>query len=746
MCCKIWNDVFKKQKHVNFTNDASVLHASRSLHTSQQSLAPLPQLPEKGGKVRYGLIPEELFQFLYPKTGVTGPYMLGTGLLTYLLSKEIYVINHETVAAASIGIIIIYGIKKYGPSVAAFIDKLNEEKVAKAQEVKDTAMKCLEQAVQNEKKEQWRVDGRHMLFDAKRNNVAMLLEINFRERLHMVTNEVKKRLDYQIDAQNLKKRMEQEHMINWVEKNVVRSITPQQPGCGKQTAPKAATPGPKQAVEDSISHEALRVVGESLSAREAATKRPKGDIELPMAAPPEHKQQGRPFWAWDPAVLHNRNKQRKEYAEEVNKQVRNVEYRVEHLFSCELDQKDLKTVDDCISRLKLLDARGRVWGQEMILQVKNGSLQLMDIEAKEELECFSLSSILDCQAVINSCVYSSILSVTVQEKSKRRKSVLLFQCDEFGAEQIQNELDKVILEAKDYEGGPDNIRNNLESMLSQQPPAPYRNRTPSALPSVEKWNEPELPRPHWNVPDYENQSEPEQEFPMPDFSNQRVPRGEKSKVGKNENVLLIERNVEIINHVLEDIEVFINKVNVAVVAHSLVIEGLPPLEEFGACIQKIKYGFNLLGKLEGKIESPSPADLVHVLFSSLTFLHVNCPKEDLAQSTLSPLLTMSAIDLMNNTVTSEEFSFWRMLGHAWNIPRPQHAENIMRVMYDFVARNNQELTVMKGDLVEVLNNTKQWWKVRDMKGEEGFVPNNILESTQEQQDMEQVGYSGLSKR
>lgn len=52
--------------------------------------------------------------------------MLGTGLLVYLLSKEIYVINHETVAAASIAAVIIYGIKKYGPSVAAFADKLNE--------------------------------------------------------------------------------------------------------------------------------------------------------------------------------------------------------------------------------------------------------------------------------------------------------------------------------------------------------------------------------------------------------------------------------------------------------------------------------------------------------------------------------------------------------------------------------------------------------------------------------------------
>lgn len=52
--------------------------------------------------------------------------MLGTGLLLYLLSKEIYVINNETIAAASIGAVLIYGVKKFGPQVAAFADKLNE--------------------------------------------------------------------------------------------------------------------------------------------------------------------------------------------------------------------------------------------------------------------------------------------------------------------------------------------------------------------------------------------------------------------------------------------------------------------------------------------------------------------------------------------------------------------------------------------------------------------------------------------
>lgn len=56
----------------------------------------------------------------------------------------------------------------------------------------------------------------------------MLLETNYRERLHMVTNEVKRRLDYQIALQDLHRRMEQEHMVNWVEKSVVSSITPQQ--------------------------------------------------------------------------------------------------------------------------------------------------------------------------------------------------------------------------------------------------------------------------------------------------------------------------------------------------------------------------------------------------------------------------------------------------------------------------------------------------------------------------------------
>lgn len=82
-----------------------------------------PKRAEHGGKVRLGFLPEEWFTFFYNKTGVTGPYVFGAGLMTYLCSKEIYVMEHEYYNGLSLAVMVVFAVKKFGPSLAAYLDK-----------------------------------------------------------------------------------------------------------------------------------------------------------------------------------------------------------------------------------------------------------------------------------------------------------------------------------------------------------------------------------------------------------------------------------------------------------------------------------------------------------------------------------------------------------------------------------------------------------------------------------------------
>ncbi|KAK6472148.1 epidermal growth factor receptor kinase substrate 8 [Huso huso] len=512
--------------------------------------------------------------------------------------------------------------------------------------------------------------------------------------------------------------------------------------------------------------------------------------------------------------------QRKEYAESMLKQPDNFQYRVEHLFTCGLDQKEVRSVDDCIARLKLLDAKGRVWGQDMILQVKDGSLQLTDIETKEELESFSLDSVQECTAVLQSCVYNSILTVTVRERSRRGRSVFLFQCEEVGAEHIQSDMEKLLQEKRDGRGDQDNIRNNLESMLAQPAPGRFQGK-PLPPPQPEnRWSGPDQSIPSWDGPDYD-------EFPNFD---QHPPREEERKREEPEiDMVKSQRNMEILNHVLSDVELFTQQLNEGVAAQStgkkdkkskkkskkekgeqnivpaftnpMSAAGLPSLQEFASCLQKMKYGFNLLSKLDGRIQNPSASDLVHVLFPALSFIMSHCPEPDLPASILSPLLIQPAVELLKNNVTPDEHRIWKSLGEAWNLPRslwpdadsippyvpefsdgweppvPEPTRNLerdhrdrrsqrssrtvpeqqpnsdprsfppiraneqphfMRVMYDFMARNSQELSIMKGEILLVLDKSRKWFRARNIREEEGFVPNNVLEPVEEEEEEHNV--------
>lgn len=189
---------------------------------------PRPVRPEFGAKVRYGFIPENWFEFMYKKTGVTGPYVLGVGFTTYLLSKEVWVIEHDFYYVPSFFCLVWLVNKKFGKTIADMINKQVDETENKHKELRADMIRNLEEAVKREEAVQWQADGQELLLDAKRTNVKMQLEASFRERAMQVYTEVKKRLDYQVEKQRIDQMIAQKHMVQWVVSNVLKSLSAQQ--------------------------------------------------------------------------------------------------------------------------------------------------------------------------------------------------------------------------------------------------------------------------------------------------------------------------------------------------------------------------------------------------------------------------------------------------------------------------------------------------------------------------------------
>lgn len=183
---------------------------------------------QEPGKVRMGFVPDEWFNFFYKKTGVTGPYAFGLGFGTYLISKEWYVMEHEYYNGLSLAILCIIGVKKMGPAIAKYIDKGIDEYEAAWNIGRVSEKDALNGQIKNEEQNQWSTEGQLLLVGAKRENVALQLEAAYRNRMMHAYNEIRRRLDYQVEKQNVERRVAQKNLVDWVVGHVLGSITADQ--------------------------------------------------------------------------------------------------------------------------------------------------------------------------------------------------------------------------------------------------------------------------------------------------------------------------------------------------------------------------------------------------------------------------------------------------------------------------------------------------------------------------------------
>ena len=129
----------------------------------------------------------------YPKTGVTGPYAFAATTLTYLLSKEIWVIEHEFVAGLGQLIFLIGVVKMAGPSMVADWDKEIDAEEESLRRIRQDEIEKCKAAIGAEELAQFNATSYEELIQAKKDAVGLQLEANYRQRLNEAYTQVNTR-------------------------------------------------------------------------------------------------------------------------------------------------------------------------------------------------------------------------------------------------------------------------------------------------------------------------------------------------------------------------------------------------------------------------------------------------------------------------------------------------------------------------------------------------------------------------
>eukprot|EP00116_Pleurobrachia_bachei_P009640 sb/3469902/ len=160
--------------------------------------------------------------------GQTGAALLGAGLTATAISKEMIVLDADVLAGFFL-FSCTYGLAtKIGPIAIQALDKYTANIEATMSEGKQIQMQAYTDAIAEEKAAVASLAASSDIFDIKRELADLEVEAEYRRRIKQVSVEVKKRLDYQVELENTKKAFIRDHIIGWLESEVIASITPEQ--------------------------------------------------------------------------------------------------------------------------------------------------------------------------------------------------------------------------------------------------------------------------------------------------------------------------------------------------------------------------------------------------------------------------------------------------------------------------------------------------------------------------------------
>ncbi|XP_066564785.1 epidermal growth factor receptor kinase substrate 8-like protein 1a isoform X2 [Amia ocellicauda] len=360
------------------------------------------------------------------------------------------------------------------------------------------------------------------------------------------------------------------------------------------------------------------------------------------------------------------------------------QYLVNHLVSLPVQAgSEVGSLGDAVLALGRLDTQGRIWRQEMVMQVQSEAVRLIDCQSQDELEEYPLSCVQRCEAVLSERRYPSLLLLLCQEPSQKQPEVHIFNCQHLRAELIRDDIISAMSDHRNKGNTrAETLRYNKSQMQDLQSQAAGIRVPPPTAPRSSGAVRVLLSTPP---------SHPGAPAPNPSA----YPGQTQHKVNGSDNEqrqsIRAEREVEVLNHCFDDIEEFMGKLQKSAEAFKVlsqrkrgkrhrkkeVGEGLltvrsrpPSEEEFIDIFQKFRYCFCLLARLKPHIVNPDALELLHYLIKPLDMMVKTTGGPALAASVSSPALTSGAVTLLQDNLIGTERQLWTALGPNWTQSHP----------------------------------------------------------------------------
>ncbi|XP_053970054.1 epidermal growth factor receptor kinase substrate 8 isoform X1 [Anastrepha ludens] len=436
-------------------------------------------------------------------------------------------------------------------------------------------------------------------------------------------------------------------------------------------------------------------------------------------------------------------------------------YALEHLATFKVQhESDVRKPKEKLNVLKDLDISGAIWPQKMYMSFSGQWLVILDSEMKE-IENFPGSLIKEPMAFISEDpleIFNNILVFTVPGVSLGTTEMHFFQATNVSAIHMVEDLKQL------SSGKVVTIDRNLTPIQVPKPektPQNARDQYGIAIAAAE-------------VAAEKNALDAEQNLRDTQVLNHCF-----------EDIERFVARLKYAAEALLELELRHEEHN----PHGeglLILRSRPPIEsEFLDIIAKLKLALNFVVKLNNHFSNGTEpiSDLfisLHTIVNVCNDVHVGAK---IPENVVNPLLRRETIQFLSNCLNVADIDFWRSLGKNWTmakehfkdhrgsyhpifyddwspdwvvddevsyipLPKPDSpitprilASNavwlsrlqsrnvkIAEVVYNNKANNDRELNVVKGEYLEVINDSRNWWKVRNSAGNVGYVPHTVLKA------------------